>query len=166
MSTKHETQFTKDASGKKLLVVRQFDAPVEKVFQAWTEAELLDQWWAPKPWKANTKSMDFKEGGTWLYYMQGPDGTKNYCREDYKKIIPNKLLVCHDSFCDEDGNSDNSMPQMQWEVNFSAKENGTEVTTEITFDTEADLEKIVSMGFKEGYTMGLGNLDDLLFYNN
>jgi uncharacterized protein YndB with AHSA1/START domain len=85
-----ETIYTKDQSNKKLKVVREFDAPLQKVWNAWTKSELLDQWWAPRPWKAVTQSMDFKEGGTWYYFMQGPEGERHYCRVDYKTIVPNK----------------------------------------------------------------------------
>jgi uncharacterized protein YndB with AHSA1/START domain len=50
-----QTVITKDASKKKLLVVREFDAPLEQVWKAWTDSKLLDSWWAPRPWKAETK---------------------------------------------------------------------------------------------------------------
>lgn len=73
MSNK-QTTIAKDAANKKLIVVREFDAPLAEVWKAWTDSSILDQWWAPKPWKAKTKTMDFREGGTWLYSMVGPDG--------------------------------------------------------------------------------------------
>ena len=79
----NQTTITKDVANKKLIVVREFDAPPEEVWKAWTEKELLDIWWAPKPWRAQTKTMDFREGGAWLYSMVGPDGTESYCRVDY-----------------------------------------------------------------------------------
>lgn len=93
MTVTKETIFSKDVANKKLTVVREFDAPLEKVWKAWTESELLDQWWAPKPWKAITQSMDFREGGKWLYYMLGPDGSRHYCRADYKTIVPTNPLL-------------------------------------------------------------------------
>ncbi len=68
MSNK-QTTISKDAANKKLIVVREFDAPLEQVWKAWTDSNILDKWWAPKPWKAKTKSMDFREGGTWLYSL-------------------------------------------------------------------------------------------------
>ncbi len=65
MSNK-QTTISKDAANKKLIVVREFDAPLEEVWKAWTDSNILDKWWAPKPWKAKTKTMDFREGGLWL----------------------------------------------------------------------------------------------------
>ncbi len=92
MSTNKQTTITQDPGNRKLVVVREFDAPLEQVWKASTEKDLLDQWWAPKPWKAETKSMDFREGSTWFYSMVGPDATRSHCRVDYKTIIPNKTF--------------------------------------------------------------------------
>jgi len=157
-----ETIFTKDLANKKIKVVREFDAPIQQVWKAWTESKLLDQWWAPKPWKANTKSMDFREGGSWLYYMEGPDGSRHYCRADYNSVVPNKKFVGDDSFCDENGNPINDLPHMHWEVSFTPSVAGTKVNVDLTFETEADLNKIVEMGFKEGFAAAHNNLDELL----
>ena len=161
MATK-ETIYTKDAANKKIKVVRDFDAPVEHVWRAWTEKELVDQWWAPKPWKANTQSMDFRAGGTWLYYMEGPDGSRHYCRADYETIVPNKSYTGLDAFCDENGNINTEFPRMHWQVVFTSSGGGTKVEVEITFASEADLEKIIEMGFKEGFAAAHTNLDELL----
>jgi len=161
MATK-ETIISKDAVNKKLNVVREFDALVEKVWKAWTEPELLDQWWAPKPWKAITQSMDFRKGGTWLYYMEGPDGSRHYCRADYETIVPNRSFTGLDAFCDENGEINEDFPRMHWNCVFSKSANGTKIEVEITFATEADMEKIIEMGFKEGFTAAHGNLDELL----
>lgn len=157
-----ETIYTKDAANKKISVVREFDAPVEQVWKAWTESELLDQWWAPKPWKANTQSMDFREGGTWLYYMEGPDGSRHYCRADYETIVANKSYTGLDAFCDENGKINTEFARMHWKVVFNKSVNGTKVEVEITFTSEADMEKIIEMGFKEGFAAAHTNLDELL----
>jgi len=157
-----ETAYTVDASKKKMKVVREFDAPVDLVWRAWTEPKLLDQWWAPKPWKANTKSMDFREGGKWLYYMQGPDGTRHYCKVEYNSIKPEKSFAGFDGFCDEEGNTNTEMPGMDWKVIFNQAGDSTRIEAEITFASEEDLNKIVEMGFKEGFAMAHQNLDELL----
>ena len=157
-----ETIFSQDLVNNKIKVVREFDAPLELVWKAWTDKDLLDKWWAPKPWKAKTKSMDFREGGVWLYYMEGPDGTKSYCRADFKKIVPYKSYVGDDAFCDENGNITNELPGTHWEVLFSETSSGTKVNVEITFDSKADMEKIIEMGFKDGSSSAHTNLDELL----
>ena len=157
-----QTTYTRDASNKKLFVSREFEADVEKVWRAWTEPALMDQWWAPRPWRAETKSMDFREGGRWLYCMIGPDGSAAWCRVDYETIIPKKSYTGYDAFCDENGNINNDFPSMHWIITFNKTEDGTRVDVEITFKSEADLEKIVEMGFKEGFAMAHNNLDELL----
>jgi uncharacterized protein YndB with AHSA1/START domain len=157
-----ETIYTEDLTNKKIKVVREFDAPVAQVWKAWTESELLDQWWAPKPWKANTQSMDFRDGGIWLYYMEGPDGSRHYCRADYKNIIPNKSFNGLDAFCDENGVINPDFPRMNWKTAFNASGAGTKVEVEITFATKEDMEKIIEMGFKEGFAAAHTNLDEML----
>jgi uncharacterized protein YndB with AHSA1/START domain len=162
MTTQKETSFSKDLPNKKLLIEREFDAPQDRVWKAWTDSSILDQWWAPKPWKAKTKSMDFREDGTWLYSMVGPNGEESFCRADFKTIVPQKQFVVDDAFCDENGNINSDLPSMHWEIEFSETATGTKVNIEASFDSEADLEKILEMGFKEGFAMAHGNLDALL----
>ena len=162
MTTKNQTILTKDIANKKINVVREFAAPLESVWDAWTDASLLDQWWAPKPWKAVTKSMDFREGGYWLYCMTGPNGEQSWCREDFITIDPKKLFIIENYFCDEAGNKDTAMPSMHWKNRFYKTQEGTKVEVEITFAETADLERIIEMGFEAGFTAGLENLDELL----
>jgi uncharacterized protein YndB with AHSA1/START domain len=157
-----ETIFSKDAANKKITVVREFEAPVDQVWNAWTERKLLDQWWAPKPWKAITRSMDFREGGRWFYYMEGPDGSRHYCKVDYRSILPGKSFSGIDAFCDENENTNTEFPSMDWKVSFSKLDGRTKVDVEITFASEGDMDKIVEMGFKEGFAAAHTNLDELL----
>jgi len=119
-----ETIYSKDLENKKIKVTREFDAPVEKVWRAWTEKELLDQWWAPRPWKTVTQTMNFSNGGTWLYYMEGPDGSGHYCRTDYNSIVTNKSYEGLVFFCDEKGNINPGFPRMNWKVAFNKADSG------------------------------------------
>ena len=162
MIMQKQTQVTKDLANKKVVVVREFDAPLEQVWDAWTKSQLLDLWWAPKPWKAETKNMDFREGGAWLYCMVGPEGERHWCRVDYETIGAPRQFTCLDAFCDENGNLNKDFPVMHWMVEFSKINSGTKVSVEITFPSEAGLATILEMGFEEGFTAALGNLDELL----
>lgn len=154
--------FSVNKENNTIHVQREFDANIDLVWKAWTTAELLDQWWAPKPWKAETKTMDFSVGGFWLYAMVGPKGEKHWSRSDYISIQKEKEFTSNDNFCDEEGNADPSFSQNKWQNKFSAKDDITQVDVTLTFDALEDLEKLMDMGFKEGFTMGLQNLDQLL----
>jgi uncharacterized protein YndB with AHSA1/START domain len=162
MTTKNQTVLSKDLENKKIKVVREFAAPLEDVWAAWTDASLLDQWWAPKPWKAITKSMDFREGGYWLYCMTGPNGEQSWDRVDFITIESQKLFIVENYFCDETGNKNSAMPSMHWRNRFYKSQEGTKVEVEITFAEKSDLEKIIEMGFEAGFTAALENLDELL----
>src|SRR6187551_1570350 len=105
-----QTIFNQDTSNHKMLIEREFDGDLPIVWKAWTDDTILDEWWAPHPWKAVTKSMDFREGGAWLYYMQGPEGERHFCRADYLKIAALKKFEGQDSFTDEEGNKINTAP--------------------------------------------------------
>lgn len=165
MISTSETTITKDKSGNKLIVNRAFNAAPAKVWQAWTDSAMLEKWWAPKPWRTETKSMTFKNGGQWLYAMVGPEGEKHWCRVDFQTIEPSKSFTATNSFCDENGNPTDVAPLMHWYTKFEPSGSGTVVTVEITFENAEDLEKIVQMGFKEGFTMAHANLDELLAGN-
>ncbi len=162
MIKNRQAELTKDLANKKLIITRDFDAPVAKVWEAWTDRNLLDSWWAPKPYKARTKSMDFRPGGLWLYAMVGPDNSESWCRVDFESIIDQKQFTATDAFCDADGNRVPEPPGMHWKNDFIQTASGTTVHVEITFASEEDLQKILDMGFEEGFNSGLSNLDTLL----
>ncbi|WP_448700243.1 SRPBCC domain-containing protein [Mucilaginibacter sp. AW1-3] len=158
----NNTVITKDLANKKLHITREFAAPADKVWTAWTESATLDKWWAPKPWKADTKTMSFTEGGTWLYAMRGPNGEEHWSRVDFKTINPKTGFTYSTTFCDQDGNVNESAPVSHWVLEFIPIVTGTKVEVELTFDKDADLKTLVDMGFEAGFTMGLNNLEELL----
>ncbi|TKK69377.1 SRPBCC domain-containing protein [Ilyomonas limi] len=162
MATNNQLQISKDLPNKKITIIRHFDAAPEQVWRAWTESDLLDQWWAPKPWRAETKTMDFREGGYWHYAMVGPDDTKHWSKVDFIKINPGSSFEALDFFCDENGNPSPDFQKSNWKNEFKASNGGTDVVVEITFATEADMQQLMAMGFEGGFTMGLNNLEELL----
>ena len=162
MSINLHFDFTIDKQNSSITVTREFAAEVPLVWDAYTKAEILDQWWAPKPWKARTKRMDFREGGSWLYAMVGPNGEEHWAIANYSNILPHKHFTGLDGFTDSEGTLNTQMPQSTWEVNFSAKGAHTMVVLTIRYPDLAQLETTIQMGFKEGLAMGMENLDALL----
>ncbi|HVY75357.1 MAG TPA: SRPBCC domain-containing protein [Puia sp.] len=154
--------FTVNKENSTVNVKREFDANLELVWDAWTKPEILDQWWAPKPYRTVTKSMDFREGGMWLYAMVSPQDEKHWCRNDYRKIEHQKNFSGLDAFCDENGKVNADMPRTLWTNTFAENAGTTTVNVVAKYASLADLEKIIAMGFKEGFTMALENLDQYL----
>jgi PhnB protein len=154
--------FTVDKEKNAVKVTREFAAERSLVWEAWTNPEIMDLWWAPKPYRTVTTYMDLRPGGYWLYYMISPEGQKHYCRADYKSVHPKHAYSGEDAFCNAEGIVDESFPRSLWDVRFEGEGDTTTVHITITYQTLEDLEKIVAMGFKEGFTMALGNLDQYI----
>ncbi|HEY4617424.1 MAG TPA: SRPBCC domain-containing protein [Flavobacterium sp.] len=157
----NKTVVVKDLKEKSVRVSRAFSAPLEKVWRAYTESELLEKWWAPLPWKAETKSMNFEVGGYWLYAMVSPENEKHWGRMDYIAIAPLESIQIRDSFCDEDGNVNTALPVSTGSIVFTKTETGTLVVFKMVYSTEKEVETIIEMGFEQGITACFEQLETL-----
>lgn len=92
-----------DAS-RELVITRDFDAPRELVWKAWTDPEHLMRWWGPKDYTSPVCKMDFRVGGKYLFCMRSPEGKDFWSTGTYKEIIPLEKIVVTDSFADSEGN--------------------------------------------------------------
>ncbi|SIT83598.1 PhnB protein [Pontibacter indicus] len=106
--------------------------------------------------------MDFREGGYWHYAMVGPEGEEHWALANYKTIDPRRCFTALDGFADTEGVVNTEMLQSDWEISFTPKQEVTLVENLITFDDLAQLETTIQMGFKEGLTAAMENLDQLL----
>jgi uncharacterized protein YndB with AHSA1/START domain len=162
MKSNLAVDFSVDKDNRTITIKREFEAERALVWDAYTKPEILDQWWAPKPWKAKTKSMDFRDGGKWLYAMVGPNGEEHWSIVDYTKINAKQSFSGLDAFTDENGKINKEMPRSSWEVSFDEQGNHTFVQIIVSYDDLAQLEATIEMGFKEGLLSAMENLDELL----
>ena len=95
-----EIVFNKD-SETGVYVMKVYKADVSTLWNYFTKPELIDQWWAPKPWKCETEKMDFRENGNWLYAMKGPNGEKEMALANYSEIMPHRSIAWTDAFADD-----------------------------------------------------------------
>jgi uncharacterized protein YndB with AHSA1/START domain len=160
--TAQKNSIVKDLNEKSILVSREFEAPLADVWKAYTDPKLLDQWWGPSPWRAETKQMSFKPGGYWLYAMVGPEGEKHWARMDYLAIDPQKSFDVQDSFADENGVINRDMPVSKGRSSFTKTAKGTRVDFKLIYSTAEQLQKIVEMGFEQGITQCMDQLDAML----
>lgn len=154
--------FIADKEKHTLYIKREFSAGRQRVWDCYTKSELLEQWLAPKPYTLKTKSMDFREGGHWLYAMISPEGKSFWSRTDYLKIIPIESYNAIDGFCDESGQINTDLPRAEWVVGFEESSNTTLVNITIKYASLSDLDTVLKMGMQEGFTMSLNQLEQLL----
>jgi len=155
--------FETDLATKKIHVSREFNAPVELVWKAWTDPALLDKWVGPKPWTAVTKTWDFTVGGIWLYAMVSPEGQERWVYAEFTAIENGSAFSSTGMFCDDDGNPIIGAPKSYRDTKFSSiNTNRSRVEMAITFEEESTIKMFVDGGFKEGTAITLNQLDELL----
>ena len=153
-------EFIVDKPTKTVFITAEFDAERDLVWDAYTRAELLDQWWAPKPWASRTKVMDFREGGRRFYAMVSPEGVERWSVQKYTSITPKTNFKFFNAFADADENPE--LPGSDWDLNFSDQGGTTKVKISIYNESLERLERMIELGFREGAMMQLQNLEELL----
>jgi uncharacterized protein YndB with AHSA1/START domain len=152
--------FTVDKTAQTVSITREFAYGLSLVWDAYTKQEILDQWWAPKPWASKTKFMNFEVGGRRFYAMVSPEGQERWSIQKYTSISPKTNFKLFNAFADKDENPE--LPGSEWDLNFSEQNGTTIVSVTIYNESLARMEKQIEMGFKEGTVMQLKNLDELL----
>lgn len=152
--------FTVDNAAKKVFITREFDADLSLVWDAFTKAEILDQWVAPRPWISKTKVMDFKVGGRRFYAMISPEGHERWALQRYTSISPKTNFKMFNTFADKDENPE--LPGSDWDYSFSEQNGRTIVNITIYNESRERMEKMIEMGFTEGFKASMKNLENVL----
>src|SRR5215203_7544381 len=143
--------FTVDKSTKKVFINMEFDAGISLVWDAFTKKEILDQWYAPEPWVSKTKFMNFEVGGRRFYAMVSPEGQERWAIQKYTSITPKTNFKMSNAFADKDENPE--LPGSDWDYTFSEENGTTIVSITIYNESLARMEKLIEMGFTEGFKM-------------
>ena len=155
-----QMDFIIDKQAKTVSIVKEFAAGLDLVWDAYTRAELLDQWWAPKPWMSRTKVLDFRVGGRRFYAMVSPEGDERWAIQKYTSITPKTNFKLFNAFADEHENPE--LPGSEWDLNFSEQDGTTKVSVSIHNESLERMERMIEMGFVEGAKAQLKNLEELL----
>jgi len=155
-----QMDFIVDKETKTVTITKEFAAELSLVWDAYTKPELLDQWWAPKPFTSRTKAMDFEVGGRRFYAMVSPDGSEGWAVQKYTSITPKTNFKFFNAFADKDENL--QLPGSDWDLNFSEQDGKTKVSISIYNESLERMERGLAMGFQQGTEAQLQNLEDLL----
>ena len=154
--------FTVDKNTNTVFVNREFAAELILVWEAFTKQEILDKWWAPKPYLSKTSYMNFEIGGRRFYAMVSPEGQEYWSIQEFTSITPTTNFKFFDAFTDKEENINSELPSSVWSLDFNETNGVTKVEITVKHKTLADLEQIIQMGFQEGFTMTLNDLEVLL----
>jgi len=143
-----------------LTLVRIFDAPPEKVYRAWTEPDLLKQWFTPRPWTVASVEMDLRPGGSSLVVMRDPDGNEYPNRGVYLDVVPNERIVFTDAFTEAWVPSEKAF--MTAIITFENEGGKTKYTARALHWNEADRKAHEEMGFHEGWGKAADQLAELV----
>jgi uncharacterized protein YndB with AHSA1/START domain len=145
---------------RELTLTRIIDATPDKLFRAWTEPDLIVQWFTPPPYKTIAAEVDLRAGGSSLVVMQAPDGTEIPNRGIYLEVVKNERLVFTDAYTSAWVPSEK--PFMTGILTFEEHEGKTKYTARVMHWTVADREAHEKMGFHEGWGIATDQLEALV----
>lgn len=148
------------SADRDLVLTRLIDAPPEKLYRAWTEAELLKQWFAPKPYTTPVAELDVRTGGATMIVMRGPDGQDMRLPGLFLEVVPNRRLVLTDAYVTAWEPS--AKPFMTAIVTFEEEAGKTRYTAVVRHWTKEDREAHEKMGFHEGWGICADQLTELV----
>jgi len=142
--------------GKTLTLERVINAPKDKVWEAYANAEIFAKWFSTDGWTTRVKHFDFTAGGYALFAMKCEDksqemfGQESWNKSEFRSVTPKDTFTYKDSFSDEDGNSNEHMPSTEITVTLEEVGDSTKITSVSTFASEAGLQQALAMGMEEG----------------
>lgn len=148
------------ASDRELVLERLIDASPEKLFRAWSEPELLKQWFCPKPWLVSSAELDVRPGGSNLIVMRGPEGQEHPNRGIYLDVVKNERIVFTDAFINAWTPSEK--PFMTATITFTAEGSQTRYVARVQHWSVADREAHEAMGFHTGWGIATDQLTALV----
>ena len=149
------TAVDKDPTTCTMRITAEYDAPVERVWQLWSDPRLLERWWGPPTYPATVDEHHLTPGGRVAYHMTGPEADRAGGWWRVLVVEPPHHLEIEDGFADADGAPNPKMPTMHMRVDITAVDAGTRMSIRTTFPSPEAMEQLVSMGMADGTAQAL-----------
>ena len=163
----NETILTQD--GAKLTIERVINAPKDRVWDAYTAAELFVRWFSPEGWSTRVKHFDFTSGGYVLYGMKCEDqnqgewfGKESWGKTEYITVTPKSSFTYKDYFTDENGTPAEGMPVAEIQITLEEIDSKTKITSTSMYESEEGLRQTLAMGMEEGIKQTFNKLAKVL----
>jgi uncharacterized protein YndB with AHSA1/START domain len=143
-------------SDREIVMTRAFDAPRDLVFKAYTDPNVVPQWWGQRDSTTIVDKMDVRPGGLWRFVQQAPDGSELGFRGEYREIVPPERLVYTFEF---EGMPGHILVET---ITFEEQDGTTTLTSTSVFDSVEDRDGMLSSGMEEGAAESLDRLEEYL----
>jgi uncharacterized protein YndB with AHSA1/START domain len=156
------TSVDTDYDNLTITLIADFDAPIDEVWELWSDPRKLERWWGPPTHPATFEKHDLTPGSEATYFMTAPEGDKTWGVWRVTAVDPPTSLEFTDAFADTDGTPIADMPGSRVRVRLTEGDGGTRMEMHSTFESREDMEKLVSTGVVEGLQQAVGQMDALL----
>ncbi|RJX37781.1 SRPBCC domain-containing protein [Paenibacillus pinisoli] len=165
MTSKMKTK----VDGNVLTIERDFNAPRSLVFQVYSDAEHIKQWWGPRGWEVTVCNLDFRPGGIWHYCMKCIDrnqgdffGMESWGKAIYSTIVQDEKIEYTDYFSDAEGNVPEDMPASDITLIFEEQDGRTKLVTIARYVSAEALQTVLDMGMERGFSETMDRLEEHL----
>src|SRR3954449_4310152 len=151
-----------DPENLTLTLIADFDAPIDRVWDLWSDPRKIERWWGPPGYPATFEKHDLTPGSDATYFMTSPEGDRPWGAWRVTAVDLPAYLEFKDAFADTDGTPIADAPVMTVRVQLTGRGDGTRMEMRSTFASREDMEKVVKMGAVEGLQQAVGQMDALL----
>jgi uncharacterized protein YndB with AHSA1/START domain len=152
----------KDLDSRSLILVAEFDAPIERVWQLWADPRQLERWWGPPTHPATVEMHDLGIGGEVTYFMTGPGGEKSRGWWRVTSVSPPTSLEFTDGFANQDGTPNAQTPTTAVRMRLAEQDGRTRMELRFIFESSEHMERLERSGAFEMYPQSVGQMDALL----
>ena len=145
-----------------ITLIADFDAPIDQVWELWSDPRKLERWWGPPGYPATFEKHDLTPGGEVTYFMTCPEGDRSHGMWRVTAVDPPTSLQFTDTFADTGGTPVADMPVSRVRVELAGSDGGTRMEMQSAFESREDMEKVVDMGTVEGLQQAVTQMDAVL----
>jgi uncharacterized protein YndB with AHSA1/START domain len=152
----------KDYESLSLVIVAEFDAPIERVWELWADPRQLERWWGPPTHPSTVETHALAVGGEVTYFMTDPNGERSHGRWRVTAVDPPRALAFTDGYADQDGKPSPDSPSTEVQVRLREHGDGTRMDLRFTFESPAHMEQLERWGAFDVFPQSVGQMDAVI----
>jgi uncharacterized protein YndB with AHSA1/START domain len=152
----------KDVDGLALVLVADFDAPIERVWELWSDPRQLERWWGPPTHPSTVEKHELAAGGEVAYFMTGPNGERSRGWWRVTAVTPPTSLEFTDGWANRDGTPNAETPTTAVQVRLAEQDGGTRMELRFVFASREHMQQLERQGAFDVFPQSVGQMDALL----